>query len=535
MLPSIAQVWSASPATPESEASDSSPSTGSSASFDIIVEQAVNRGSGREEPASTSRQSVQKESQQKATRSSEPAEKATDIKPGASGTTTDSAPSPVKSKASGDGKKRDTQETPQSNGSDSTVVTNVNAVVSALAVAQVATAAAQTASGTSTASTAISAAEQGSGTQPNVVCWPGETDAKSTLVTRATGTTAEASASGAGGTTEAGPNPTTSPAHGRHELTPAEPSASTGGTQTVAEVPKEAGADAEESAASATTTLTANGANPAEGNHKHQATVSARDDSTEAKGGQNAGPDREAAPDGVTATRSLGTPSAQQETFMKKAEKMVKAAESAQQNLPGEAVSAVKGQEIGAEQSVSTNNLSEASRVDPAATASTGDVTASDAAAPTAATGDDARLRALERTHDLVTLHALRLGSSNTDSIRVVIEPGSGTRLSLELRQGSNGVEAQAVLHRGDFQYLNQHWSELQQRLEPRGVHLATLQSSTDSSTGESSYQQPERQSGKDEPARTAFAEFAFGGSMTESPATRKARAKTHRGWESWA
>ena len=110
-----------------------------------------------------------------------------------------------------------------------------------------------------------------------------------------------------------------------------------------------------------------------------------------------------------------------------------------------------------------------------------------------------------------------------------------GTRLSLELRQGANGVEAQAVLHRGDFQYLNQHWSELQQRLEPRGVHLATLQSSTDSAAGDRSFQQSGGQSSKDEPARTAFAEFAFGGSMTESPSTRKARTKTHRGWESWA
>jgi hypothetical protein len=148
----------------------------------------------------------------------------------------------------------------------------------------------------------------------------------------------------------------------------------------------------------------------------------------------------------------------------------------------------------------------------------------------------DARLLSLERTHDLVALHAVRLKESGSDTMRIVLEPGDGTNLSLELRRQNGGIEAQAMLHRGDFRYLSSHWAELQQRLEPRGVHLAALESSPHSAADHShSNSHRSKHQSPDEKSGSAFSEFAFAGSMTESPASRPARRKSHQGWETWA
>src|SRR5262249_55189502 len=87
----------------------------------------------------------------------------------------------------------------------------------------------------------------------------------------------------------------------------------------------------------------------------------------------------------------------------------------------------------------------------------------------------DARLRAADRTHDMVVLHAMRLVESKSDSLSVVIKPTAGTELSLELHLNSEGIHAQATVTRGDHQFLSQHWAELQHRLEQRGVKLAPL------------------------------------------------------------
>ena len=94
-------------------------------------------------------------------------------------------------------------------------------------------------------------------------------------------------------------------------------------------------------------------------------------------------------------------------------------------------------------------------------------------------------MRAVERTHDMMALHAMRLVESNSDSLSVVIKPAVGTELSLELRQRNGGVEAQATLTRGDHQFLSQHWPELQQRLEQRGIKLAPLGGETDFSAND--------------------------------------------------
>ena len=97
----------------------------------------------------------------------------------------------------------------------------------------------------------------------------------------------------------------------------------------------------------------------------------------------------------------------------------------------------------------------------------------------------EARLRALDRTHDMMALHAMRLVESTSDALSVVIKPAVGTELSLELRQHGGSVEAQATLTRGDRDFLSQHWPELQQRLEQRGIKLSSLGGSADMFTSD--------------------------------------------------
>ncbi|HWQ90735.1 MAG TPA: hypothetical protein VN673_03610 [Clostridia bacterium] len=148
------------------------------------------------------------------------------------------------------------------------------------------------------------------------------------------------------------------------------------------------------------------------------------------------------------------------------------------------------------------------------------------------ASSDATRWLTLERTHDLVSTHAVRLSETGTDVVRVTIEPSEGVQLSLELRRHAGAIEAQASLHRGDFQLLSRHWGELQQRLQTSGVQLSNL---ADCSPGNPQFARNSDQGSHDEPSRSAFAEFAFGGSMTESPSRRTGLRKTHQGWETWA
>jgi hypothetical protein len=105
----------------------------------------------------------------------------------------------------------------------------------------------------------------------------------------------------------------------------------------------------------------------------------------------------------------------------------------------------------------------------------------------------------------------------------------------LELRFGSGGIEAQAQLQRGDFQFFSSHWAELQQRLEPRGIHLGALGGSDQSGVGQERFQQSKHQPADEQPTRSAFAEFALDGPMADSPAARRSGTKTRAGWETWA
>jgi len=150
----------------------------------------------------------------------------------------------------------------------------------------------------------------------------------------------------------------------------------------------------------------------------------------------------------------------------------------------------------------------------------------------------DVRSQSLDRTHDLVMLHALRLAGADSDSLQVVIKPDAGTQLSLELRQRGGGIEAQAVLQSGDFEKLKQHWPELQQRLEQRGIKLAPLASTENQTSwsGSQGFKQPPDQPAERESFLTgAFAGFVPAGAMTNLPVAPAGQAAPSRGWQTWA
>lgn len=145
----------------------------------------------------------------------------------------------------------------------------------------------------------------------------------------------------------------------------------------------------------------------------------------------------------------------------------------------------------------------------------------------------DARMRALDRTHDMMALHAMRLVESQSDALSVVIKPAVGTELSLELRQRAGGVEAHATLLRGDHDFLSQHWPDLQHRLEQRGIKLSPLGGEADSFASDHGQFQQQQTSQEDAAQQaSAFAEFAA--AVPAGGATARL-AVIHDGWESWA
>jgi hypothetical protein len=241
-----------------------------------------------------------------------------------------------------------------------------------------------------------------------------------------------------------------------------------------------------------------------------------------------------------------GTYAAKQYTAMKKAEKTTKVAGQAEQDLPSNASTGSAELSTGQKGSVhalphANEKLNSTAAVEPSAarvstTPEPAAATVTSAAISPAAPADS-RMRVLERTHDIVALHAMRLAQTSSDSLHVVVKPGDGMQISLELRQSESGIEVHASLHKGDFEHLNQYWPELQQRLETRGVRVGTLTTSDNfTSTSNQQFQQSKKQShDHDSLAAGAFAEFALAGSMSEAPAARAARATAYRGWETWA
>lgn len=235
--------------------------------------------------------------------------------------------------------------------------------------------------------------------------------------------------------------------------------------------------------------------------------------------------------------KDAGTGVAITGSVMKKADKMNKVAGSDLQILPGAGQESPRDTVLMPRLAVAAVRTLENNPQDfsPA-------FTAGETAQPLAATASattfnpvelpsltDARLKSMERTHDMVSLHAMRLVESKSDVLSVVIKPAVGTELTLELRQREGGVEALAVLSRGDYQFLNQHWPELQQRLEQRGIKLAPLGGEANFSHN---HNQQQQRSAREEAAMesaAAFAEFAAVGGATAR------RAMSLNGWESWA
>jgi hypothetical protein len=248
----------------------------------------------------------------------------------------------------------------------------------------------------------------------------------------------------------------------------------------------------------------------------------------------------------ATTADPSGTSAAKQYTTMNKTDKTPKIAGPAEQDLPGKATTGSEDLPMaqkspatavlhGSEKPDSTLTVdsSAAVRISPEPTAAT----APQAVSP-AAVGEENKLRVLERTHDIVALHAMRLSQSASDTLHVVVKPGGGIQLSLELRQGEGFIEVNASLHKGDFTHLSQYWPDLQQRLEARGVRVGELgRSENFSETSDQQFQQSKQQQSPDhDPMHAgAFAEFALAGSLREAPATRAARATAYRGWETWA
>ena len=189
-------------------------------------------------------------------------------------------------------------------------------------------------------------------------------------------------------------------------------------------------------------------------------------------------------------SRSFGTAVAQMESAMKKAEKTTKTAHPSEQNLPGEEY----GVPVSADSLPSTSSITDQSPSNSPAW--------------------------LERANELISLHAIRLTESGRDHFSVNIEPGNSITLSLELRWQTDGIAVQTQIVSGDFNQLSQYWPNLQQQLQPRGINLASL-----AHRGQAS--QPRNQNAPNTSAKHGGTEFAFGGSMTESPVSRRQRSKT--------
>ena len=223
-----------------------------------------------------------------------------------------------------------------------------------------------------------------------------------------------------------------------------------------------------------------------------------------------------------------GTPTAQQDELMSNGGKPTKTADLTGKFLPGSVAVVARGNDlpIRADQITATSAASTSAQNNQAT------ATVSVASPIENVSTDDLRSQTLERTHDLVSVQALRLGDIGTgSSLQVVIKPGAGTQISLELRQHADGVEAQATLQQGDFKHLSQHWPELQQRLEQRGIRLAPLTDDgafTKNSGGETFNQ-------KQNPSGETMAEIALAAPVNGTFAQPAARGKAPTGWETWA
>lgn len=150
-------------------------------------------------------------------------------------------------------------------------------------------------------------------------------------------------------------------------------------------------------------------------------------------------------------------------------------------------------------------------------------------------TAADTNARAVERTHNLMTMHAIQLRDSNAESLRVVIKPDTGMQLSLELRQRGDGIDARAILQQGDFNQLSQQWPELQQRLEQRGIKLAPLTPDNFSHNDNQSFQHGQQPSAKRELPDELPVNFSFSTAKPKNATHSGQNPATNNRLESWA
>jgi len=239
----------------------------------------------------------------------------------------------------------------------------------------------------------------------------------------------------------------------------------------------------------------------------------------------------------TAATLNAGTGVAITELSMKNQLEENKVAGSSMKLLPAEGSGGATEQILPA-QWVVTGARSADTGTDVNLSFSSGDHTSTEDTAPALNSLDlpslaDARMRALDRTQDMVALHSMRLVESKMDALSVIIKPAIGTELSLDLRQQADGVEAHATLLRGDHQFLSEQWSNLQEHLEQHGIKLAELHYGPAMSANDQRQSQPQHTS-EEEAAQqaSAFAEFAASGQAGGASARL---ATVHDGWESWA
>ncbi|HUA39697.1 MAG TPA: hypothetical protein VMA35_14985 [Candidatus Sulfopaludibacter sp.] len=241
-----------------------------------------------------------------------------------------------------------------------------------------------------------------------------------------------------------------------------------------------------------------------------------------------------------TSPGSGGISAAKLDTTMKNAEKTNKIAGPTEKILPGKDVLAAGKNSFPAPGAIPLPQRNKQSETIAAAHLAAADSKAGATAPPNAATNFlvvDPGSRPLERVHDMVALQTIRLQDSGSDSLRVVIKPGAGAQLSLELRQNGDGIDARAVLQRGDFNQLSQHWPELQQRLEQRGIKLAPLINQAGDSEvaghgGHGGFRQQQQPAEPNSLMTGAFDEFPI---VTPKTQSREPVPTAGRGWETWA
>ena len=146
--------------------------------------------------------------------------------------------------------------------------------------------------------------------------------------------------------------------------------------------------------------------------------------------------------------------------------------------------------------------------------------------------------RLLARETSLVRLH-------QTDSMAVILRPDADTELFVHLTKSNGHVEVSVRCERGDYQQLNQLWSQLQESLAPQKVRLAPLQEADAPATpGANSFSNSGgtsphggRQQRQTRPDTESLAEWPPSASKPERSGRGSGeRLTTSRpGWETWA